>query len=306
MADFAALARNLLTLEINTVEKDGMSGQKMPTGPNALVETVVAYWDFLCRKSNDFAPQGNELPTWLRLISMSFDWGVEPYPPPAVEDGRAVALLAAARARNGKAASGDPAPRPFKDGLLRDAPGEVTEEVLDDLREVAFWMVEMRSRIQSLADGRSDLFAALRETVQEDVAADVIRIAARAFRAQERSIFHRIRRNCDQFKAIFRGDKAPERITRNSSEDDISATDLVPLRKAWDIGTEVILMQTVIQIDGDVVSRFQQGLEGEERQQLQLLHANAVDISFKYWRWLIDAVGKIAGQTVSSLLRGGA
>ena len=291
MADFASLARGLLTLEINTVEKDGMSGQKMPTGPNALVEVVQAYWDFLCSKAGDFGPKSTPLPSWARKLSRSFRWGREPFPQPPGEE------------RTIDASGGEPQPAGYVVDFLREPPTAVTPLVLDHLREIAAWMAEMRALIQILADGQRSQLASLREKLDEDGMADV-RQVARRLRPAERSVFHRIRRNCDQFKAILKSSGQDE-IVRTSPENVISSTDLVPLRKAWDIGTEIILLQTVIQIDGDVVSRFQAGLEGTERTELQALHANAVDISFKYWRWLIDAVGKIAGQTVSSLLRSG-
>jgi hypothetical protein len=303
--DFIPLARNLLTLEINTVEKDGMSGQKMPAGPQALVETAEAYWDFLCREANSFGTQGEPLAPWLRVISMSFDWGMEPFPPPPNEPSQAIEVRTDLEGRSTKPLEQSNGRRVWKGDFLRDAPETVTAETLDDLRQVAFWMAEMRSRILSLADSRSDLFGTLRgrvaQLVLEESWAATVRGTARRFRTQDRSIFHRIRRNCDQLKAIF--DSGPAEITRRSPDEDVRSTELVALRKAWDIGTEVILMQTVIQIDGDVVSRFQSGLEGGERAQLQTLHASAVDISFRYWGWLIEALGKIAGQTVSSLLR---
>jgi hypothetical protein len=62
-------------------------------------------------------------------------------------------------------------------------------------------------------------------------------------------------------------------------------------------------MQTVIQIDGDVVNRIQPGRETGEHKPLHDLHKDAVDISFRYWRWLIEALGRFAGQAVSSLLK---
>ncbi|MDO6416134.1 hypothetical protein Q4F19_17240 [Sphingomonas sp. BIUV-7] len=305
MPDFGPLARNLLTLEINTVEKDGMSGQKMPSGPQALVETAETYWDFLCREVNRFGTQGEPLEPWLRVISMSFDWGAEPFPPPTDDSSQATEARAELATRSGKPLEQRDGKRVWKDGFLRDAPDTVTAAVLDDLRQIAFWSVEMRSRILNLADTRSDLFSHLQGRVHQllpDASwGGTIRGIARGFRPQDRAIFHRIRRNCDQLKAIFDG--GPAEITRHSPDEVVRSAELVPLRKAWDIGTEVILMQTVIQIDGDVVSRFQSGLEGGERAQLQTLHASAVDISFKYWGWLVDALSKIAGQAVSSLLR---
>ena len=139
---------------------------------------------------------------------------------------------------------------------------------------------------------------------------------ARQFRREERAVIHRIRRNSDQFKVILDridptsppsdspvfGDRKLV-ITRDTDEKLFTAADLVAIRKAWDISTEVVLMQTVVQIDGDVVNRFQLGLDPAENEQLQAMHGKTVDISLRYWRWLADALGRLAGTAISNLMR---
>ena len=287
MPDFVDLARGLLTLEINTVEKEGMSAQKMPTAPNAMIEIAQTYWNFLCQKATDFGLSGQELPKWANTLSKSFDWGREPFPQPKGRD-RPIADT-----------TGEPRPPGYDPLFLKDPPATVTLDVLDNLREIATWMAEMQLRTLAVAEGEGALFASLRDKLSDDDRRDA-RAAARKFRPEERAIFHRIRRNCDQFKEIARRCGGP--IERVTSEEAFTPAELVQIRKAWDIGTELILMQTVIQIDGDVVNRFQRGMDDPSKAQLQALHAGAVDLSFKYWRWLIDTLGQIAGTAVSTLL----
>lgn len=288
MTDFREMARGLLTLEINTVEKDGMSGQKMPSAPHALVEIAQVYWDFLCRKAQDFGTTGSPLPSWANKLSKDFDWGREPFPQKTGKD-RKIAHP-----------EGEPQPPGHNADFLDEPPSSVSTEILDHLREIATWMAEMQLRTVAVADSSGVLFPTLREklTEKEIIAA---RTAVRRFRPEERSVFHRIRRNCDQFKEITNRPGFSE-INRATSCEAFSPNDLVQIRKAWDMGVEIILMQTVIQIDGDVVNRFQSGMDVASKAPLHALHAGAVDLSFKYWRWLIDAFGRIAGSTVSSLL----
>jgi hypothetical protein len=85
-------------------------------------------------------------------------------------------------------------------------------------------------------------------------------------------IFDRIRGNAEQLKAIYRdrghADIAPdaagidisgsfERAQATASALLLSQSEVVLVRKIWEVATETIAMQTVILIDGDVFSRVQ-------------------------------------------------
>ena len=59
MTDFVELARGLLTLEINTVLKDGMSAQKMPSAGDARIDLAQAYHVFLCQQAGAFGAIGS-------------------------------------------------------------------------------------------------------------------------------------------------------------------------------------------------------------------------------------------------------
>ncbi|AQR75250.1 hypothetical protein [Sphingomonas sp. LM7] len=289
MADFAELAKGLLSLEINTIEKNGMSGQKMPSAPHALIEVAQGYWDFLCRKSFDFGQTGRPLPGWANKISKDFDWGREPFPQPAGAPDRPIADT-----------KREPRPAGHDGEFLKDSPDEVSVLIFDHLREIATWMAEMQLRVDSLADAQSERYSSLRAELTPDELYDA-RQARKRFRVEDRSIFHRIRRNSDQFKEIVR-DSKQETIHRGCTESIFSPDALVAIRKGWDIGTEIILMQTVIQIDGDVVNRFQIGVDGPDKATLHGMHGGAVELSFKYWSWMIDAMGKLAGKASGALL----
>ena len=286
MTDFSDLAKGLLSLEINTIQKEGMSAQKMPTAPNALIEVAQAYWNFLCQRAVDFGLSGTPLPEWADILSKSFDWAREPFPQREGAD-RPIADT-----------KREPRPPGYNATFLKDPPSTVTFAVLDDLREIATWMAEMQLRTAAVAEGSGAIFASLREQLSSRHISDA-RMAARNFRAPERAIFHRIRRNCDQLKEIA---SRLGTIERTTGEDKFTTSELIQIRKAWDIGTELVLMQTVIQIDGDVVNRFQTGMDDPSKAQLQALHAGAVDLSFKYWRWMIDTLAALAGSAVSGLL----
>ena len=67
----------------------------------------------------------------------------------------------------------------------------------------------------------------------------------------------------------------------------------VLVRKAWDIGLEEVLFQTVIQVDGDVVVRVAEMPDTESRTFMATLHRTAVDDGLKQWHLLFKVVGDL-------------
>ncbi len=62
------------------------------------------------------------------------------------------------------------------------------------------------------------------------------------------------------------------------------------IRKAWELGVEEIAMQTVIQLDGDVVTRVQPKYTNEAYKGLHSLHNLGITTSVKFWKTLVDIV----------------
>jgi hypothetical protein len=81
----------------------------------------------------------------------------------------------------------------------------------------------------------------------------------------------------------------------------INKKDLVQLRKIWEIGTEDIVMQTVIQIDGDVVTRIIPEYATNENSALHKFHELGVNVSLKYWGSLIELARKLLGTVLERL-----
>ena len=62
------------------------------------------------------------------------------------------------------------------------------------------------------------------------------------------------------------------------------------IRKSWDMGVEQVVMQTIIQIDGDMISRIQQGFEDEEHRGLQQLHLETCRMGVETWETMTKLV----------------
>ena len=77
------------------------------------------------------------------------------------------------------------------------------------------------------------------------------------------------------------------------------------IRKSWDMGIEQVVMQTVIQLDGDMISRIQKGFEKEEFHGLQQLHLATCRMGVETWetmtRLVIHFVGEV-GRTFINLV----
>jgi hypothetical protein len=69
------------------------------------------------------------------------------------------------------------------------------------------------------------------------------------------------------------------------------------IRKVWELGLETVVMQTVIQIDGDVVTRVDPDHAASAHAQLHQIHQSAIGVSVGFWRELVT----LAATLVQSL-----
>ena len=65
---------------------------------------------------------------------------------------------------------------------------------------------------------------------------------------------------------------------------------LALLRKIWEVGTTEIAMQTVVQLDGDVVTRILAKYADREFEILHRLHNQGVDTAIGFWKDLIGVL----------------
>lgn len=81
----------------------------------------------------------------------------------------------------------------------------------------------------------------------------------------------------------------------------VKDSELVLIRKVWEIGTEVIAMQTTIQVDGDVITRLNPNfMDDKKSQYLRAYHDEGVRIALSYWGNFIT----IAKELVLAIGRG--
>jgi hypothetical protein len=120
-------------------------------------------------------------------------------------------------------------------------------------------------------------------------------------------ILKRIYRNCDQLKGILAKKKLPAAgITRDTPDAgsalSLSPHEVIAVRKIWEVGTEVVLMQTVASLDGDVVTRVQQARVGAANKPLHDLHRESVTAALAHWQFLVQTVTQFVASNASRFL----
>ena len=87
--------------------------------------------------------------------------------------------------------------------------------------------------------------------------------------------------------------------TINKVDDlDLTPDQVTLIRKTWEIGTQRILMQTVVQIDGDITNYLTNqfvNLSPELKAIVLNLHNDATESGARIWNMLFKTVSQLAG-----------
>ena len=161
--------------------------------------------------------------------------------------------------------------------------------------------------------GSFDSFHKIRETASGAIRNLEATAKTRGLSEEEEADFimlQRIKGMSDQIKGIFnavekkRDRECKKDFSREDIEDGLkplrlSSDELVKIRKIWEMGVEEIAVQTVIQMDGDVITRIQPKHAREKNDQLYSLHNQGVNASVSFWKELIG----LAKDFLASLLK---
>ncbi len=83
----------------------------------------------------------------------------------------------------------------------------------------------------------------------------------------------------------------------------LTPDEMMLIRKFWELGLEEIAMQTVIQVDGDVITRIQPAALVASAQPLRDLHKEGLQISVAFWHELVGIVEVLVGLITRSVSR---
>lgn len=261
---------DLLTLEVNIIVKPGMTGRKMPDMPHALLDIFGDYDINLCFTAGKLNPVWDEFRTSAR----------------------------------GRAFQESPPPG----SLLVQPDGQL----IPGLQTATFFAPDATvtagdfDRLRAEARKADELYRLL---IANGLALDDGSLI----------ILKRIFRNCDQIKSILSGrgmggEEGAEKVRRAAKKGlsrkesevgdlPLTADEVLVVRKAWELGTETVAMQTVAQLDGDVITRIQGARLVAADKPLHDLHREAVGNALQHWQFLVQTLVQITTKAAGFLGR---
>ena len=253
------LARELLSIETNTVLSAGITGRKMPAYPHALQDIIGKYANFLA----------DDLGVNVDRFCEEFDQRVR-HRPGATDDPDSDSLDNDQAAREIEpdfsfGVFSTPLPNgPWAFYLLRWLASNVLKQTAHRIPDQHLSVV---TRIRVSCDHLKIVTRQLQTLGGGNPYIDVTRDAILALDAMEGAARPRI------------PPAPPEALTM--------------IRKIWDIGANSIVFQTVQQIDGDVIFRVRSSLDLSKRQALLEAHQQACNVAMSYWRSMFELVAAL-------------
>ncbi|GAB4335862.1 MAG: hypothetical protein OHK0038_13760 [Flammeovirgaceae bacterium] len=270
------LASDLLKIEVNTIITDNTAATKMPSNRRmALLDIARAYREVLINYGICQRADGN--------------------PPVPLNDGRVPELL------------------------RWDFAGEFSFiEIRDRAKKgIAFFrnQLELTKNEEKIADIKRKLKLLERIELQSYNLVGMFKLRRKEFEAGESNAEGTLDKPI--IDGVGEYDLFPSQPQSRIWNNDLSVKDineygdfeLAPdqitmIRKIWEIGTQQVLMQTVIQIDGDVTSYITPQfieLPHELRRMVLNMHNESITTATNFWSALFKTIANLAGKAIDKL-----
>lgn len=122
-------------------------------------------------------------------------------------------------------------------------------------------------------------------------------------------ILRRIFRNCDQIKSILKRDAVARELNGGIQRDappefslPFTPAEMITIRKVWEVGVEQILMQTVAQLDGDIVTRVDLARAAASKGLVQQLHQSTLEMALTHWQFMFQTLAQLTSKAFQSFL----
>ena len=282
------IGHDLINIEINTIEARAMTGRKMPVYPHALIDIAQKYADFLVGP-----------PVCLKLDEFT-DTFLENVHPQLNSNDKSECLTKMAKKVDDN------------NNQNSDEYNLSSEEKLKPLFEKStpHYTFHLTNGWPTFELLRCAARSILTDT---DEAGNAPPDAQRPEISEEtRAILIRIARNCDQLKSVTRDLGSPPNkyigvnrqallgLSKPPDRTSAAPNQLALIRKAWDIGTDRIVLQTVVQLDGDVIFRASPGIS-ETHAELLDAHRSVTQVGLGHWHKLFNLVLRLLGNAFEIL-----
>ena len=278
-SDLLEIGRDLLVMEVSTIASDSITGRKMPWFPHAVIDVLTKYADWL---------------TDVRDMDIA---GILNSPAPLTRE----CFIEIARA-------------PVEGGNLRITNGW---QPIEQLRRAAKLLNQDDVMTQAGREPLNHLESGIATRIRRNC--DQLKTIILRFRATEGWKTYFLTGDAlsnladagvntaadDEWSEFRAADIGLTRAQITRSLQSASATHAVKavldsdaatrLRKMWELGTDQIIAQTTVHVDGDTVTRFQRGVEESQRLYYLEIHDRSVQTAVNQWKTLFDAFAELAG-----------
>ena len=260
---FKKLAEDLLNIEINTIVKSDMSATKLPSSRRQALYELAADYHAKLEQYRVRAPA-----YWVYAGMRSFG---------ELRD----------RAKEG----------------AREYEKKIGTSPLDDhpgLRE----KIKMLERIQYQSSQVVGMFKRLEQKVKNKTAKQTpgYLSAPEPKKLEELEKLDKNERAAtDKGSQLWNNDI--DRSDMNEVPDlELTPDDVTLIRKAWEIGTQQIQLQTVIQVDGDVATYISESFLRSSDKRLLTIHNDSIVTAVGFWQSLVKTLGEIVGKAFNVIL----
>ena len=115
-----------------------------------------------------------------------------------------------------------------------------------------------------------------------------------AFDLEVANVLRRVDRNCEALLEL---------VDTNPSLE-FTAPGLLQVRKIWEVGTSRVVMQTVVQLDGDIVTLIQTGRETEKDKFLHSLHKDLIHLAISNWQFMVRTATDLVKSGLGAIFKG--
>ena len=284
-SDLTEIGRDLLVMEISTIASDSITGRKMPWFPHALIDILAKYADWfvtICDLRVDAILVLPEPLTRASFIELTMTNRADSYTP--ITNGwRSIEQLR----RTAKLLTDDELMRTVKKGPLDELEKGIALRIrrnCDQLKAIVirFRAIDAWQPYLLSADGRAKA-----DQARTDTAAAT---------------------NWTKFREVDNGltraeiSTALEKISSTGGDKAVLDADAsTRLRKIWELGTDQVIAQTLVHVDGDLVTRFQRNISEEERAYYLGVHNQGVQTAVQQWKTLFEAFMKLTAGVVDRI-----
>jgi hypothetical protein len=264
-ATLGKIAQDFFKIEINTIIKDGMSAEPVPALPLALFDIAESYNTWLAGRLQKAMP-GFDLPAPQSAGPATFS-NLSMAVPLLIGSGTlAEAELAIAyRIKHNSEKIVAILSNIFQ---VDQAEAPVTEaDVPKPLRLLSF-IKKSITRMTPQVDG-----------------AEKVAIWVNLFERDKESLCEFVHKNSDL-------------VDHQLQKLGFSPADVSLVAKIWDIGTEIIVMQSVVYISGDIVTRVSGTFASDQYATLHQTHFRSVGAAVDAWNRLTELLVKVGGALV--------